>query len=44
MGQAREAKIIKYLGLAEDKLDFDYYLGETFALGNVDMKKIKCLK
>lgn len=43
-GQVREAKIIRYLGLADDKIDFDYYLGETFALGNVDLKKIKCLK
>ena len=43
-GQVREAKIIRYLGLADGKIDFDYYLGETFALGNVDLKKIKCLK
>lgn len=43
-GQVREAKIIRYLGLADDKIDFNYYLGEVFALGNVDLKKIKCLK
>ena len=43
-GQVREAKIIKYLGLADDKIDFDYYLGEAFALGNVDLTKINCLK
>lgn len=43
-GQERESKIIRYLGLADDKIDFDYYLGETFTLGNVDLKKIKCLK
>ena len=27
-----------------DKIDFDYYFGETFAIGNVDLTKIKCLK
>ena len=43
-GQVREAKIIKYLGLADDKIDFDYYFGETFAIGNVELTKIKCLK
>ena len=43
-GQQREAKIIKYLGLADDTIDFDYYLGETFSLGNVDLSKINCLK
>ena len=43
-GQEREAKIISYLGLADEKIDFDYYFGETFAIGNVDLKKIKCLK
>lgn len=43
-GQEREANVIKYLGLAEDNIDFDYYFGETFALGNVDLSKITCLK
>lgn len=43
-GQVREAKIIKYLGLADDDIDFDYYLGETFSLGNVDLSKINILK
>ena len=43
-GQEREAKIISYLGLADEKIDFDYYFGETFAIGNVDLTKIKCLK
>lgn len=43
-GQVREAKIIKYLGLTDDKVDFNYYLGESFSLGNVDLSKINCLK
>ena len=43
-GQEREANVIKYLGLAEDKIDFDYYFGERFALGKVDLTKIKCLR
>ena len=43
-GQVREAKLIRYLGLTDDNIDFDYYLGETFALGNVDLSKITCLK
>ncbi len=43
-GQVREAKIIKYLGLADDNIDLNYYLGETFVLGNVDLTKINCLK
>ena len=43
-GQVREAKIIKYLGLADDNIDFNYYLGETFALDNVDLTKINCLR
>ena len=43
-GQVREAKLIRYLGLTDDNIDFDYYLGEAFSLGNVDLKKIKCLK
>lgn len=43
-GQQREAKIIKYLGLTDDEFDFEYYLGETFSLGNVELSKINCLK
>ena len=43
-GQEREAKVIKYLGLAEDKIDYKYYFGEMFAIGNVDLERIKCLK
>lgn len=43
-GQARESKLIKYLNLSDDNVDFDYYLGETFSLCNVDLSKIDCLK
>lgn len=43
-GQQRESKIIKYLGLTHDVLDLDYYFGETFALGYVDLSKINCLR
>ena len=42
-GQEREKNVIKYLGLADEKIDFNYFFGETFALGNVDLKKIKYL-
>lgn len=42
-GQIREVKIIQYLGLVKTEIDFNYYLGETFALGNVDLSKINCL-
>ena len=44
-GEIREVKLIKYLGLAdEEDVDFEYYLGEGFSLGDVDLSKIKCLK
>lgn len=43
-GHVREAEIIKYLGLVKGDINFDYFLGEKFTLGNVDLKKIKCLK
>ena len=43
-GQVREAKIIKYLGLVDNKIDFDYYFGESFALGNVDLTKLMHLR
>ena len=42
-GRTREAQIINYLGLADDNVDFDYYLGETFALGEVDLSRINCI-
>lgn len=43
-GQEREAKVIKYLGLAEDKIDYKYYFSEMFTIGNVYLERIKCLK
>lgn len=42
-GHTREAKIIKYLNLTDNDIDFDYYLGETFSLCNVDFSKISCI-
>ena len=43
-GQVREAKIIKYLNLSSDEVDFNYYFSEKFSIGNVDLSKIECLK
>ncbi len=43
-GHTREAQIIKYLNLTEDAMDYDYYLGEAYSLGNVDLQQIHCLK
>ena len=42
-GEAREVKLIKYLGLTDETIDYDYYLGETFTLGIIDIRKINCL-
>lgn len=42
-GQFRDVSIIKYLNLTTNDVDFEYYLGETFSIGNVDLSKIKCL-
>lgn len=42
-GQVREAQIIKYLNLSSDEIDFDYYLGEDFSLGYVDLSRIHCI-
>lgn len=42
-GQLREAQIIKYLNLTSDEIDFDYYFGEDFSLGHVDLSEIQCL-
>ena len=39
-GREREAKVIQYLNLSDDEVDFDYYLGETFSLGDVDLSKL----
>lgn len=43
-GHEREGKVIKYLNLSNSTINFDYYLGENFALGHVDLAKIECLK
>ena len=43
-GHEREGKVIKYLNLSDADIDFDYYFGETFALGDVDISKIECTK
>lgn len=42
-GRARESQVIQYLNLTEDEVDKEYYLGETFSLGNVELEKISCL-
>lgn len=42
-GQVRESHVITYLNLTDQRIDFDYYLGERFSLGNVDLSKIRCL-
>lgn len=42
-GQTKETQIISYLGLDDGNVDFDYYLGETFALGEVDLSRINCI-
>lgn len=42
-GHTREAQMIRFLNLAEDKIDFDYYFGELYSLGNVRLEKIQCL-
>ena len=43
-GQVRDATIIRYLNLTGGEVDFDYYLGETFSIGDVDFSKINCLQ
>lgn len=43
-GHSREAQIITFLNLVDDKIDFNYYFGEDFSLGTVDLSKIKCLQ
>ncbi len=42
-GQVREAKIINYLNLTDKEIDFEYFLGETFSLCDIDLSKIACL-
>lgn len=43
-GQVREAKIIRYLNIADDEMDYEYYFGESFSLGSVDLTQIECLQ
>lgn len=43
-GSVRYGNIITYLNVADDCVDYDYYFGESFALGNIDLSKIKCLQ
>lgn len=42
-GQTRETQIIRYLNLTNSEVDFDYYLGEAFSLGTVDLEQINCM-
>lgn len=42
-GQIREAQIIRYLNLLEDEIDYKHYFSDTYALGKVNLAKIKCL-
>lgn len=42
-GAVRETQIISYLGLTDGAIDFDYYFGETFVLGEVDISQINCI-
>lgn len=42
-GQVRDATIIQYLNLTTNDVDYEYYLGETFSIGNVGLSKIRCL-
>ena len=39
-GQAREYRLISYLNLTEDTVDFDYYFGESFSLGYIDLSRL----
>lgn len=43
-GQSRESQVIRYLGLTNEEIDYEYYFGDTFAIGDVDLAKIKCLQ
>ena len=43
-GAQQYGNIIAYLNLTDDHIDYDYYFGETFSLGDVDISKIGCLK
>lgn len=43
-GRSRESQVIRYLGLTNEEIDYEYYFGDTFAIGDVDLAKIKCLQ
>ena len=43
-GSERESKVIKYLNLTDNEVDFEYFLSEYFSLGDVDLSRIKCLQ
>ena len=43
-GQQRDYSIIKYLNLIDNEVDFNYYLGESFSLGEFDLSNINCLR
>ena len=42
-GRSRESHVINYLNLTDKSIDRDYYFGEYFSLGEVDLSKIMCL-
>ena len=39
-GQMQYGNIISYLGLYDNEVELDYFLGETFTLGNADFSSI----
>ena len=43
-GSQQYGNLIAYLNLASDHIDYDYYFGDAFALGSVNLSKIKCLQ
>ena len=43
-GEVREARIVRYLNLSDGTVDFEYYFGDAFSIGDVDLEKIMCLK
>lgn len=43
-GGSQYGDIIGYLKLTDDSVDYDYYFGEKFSLGEVDVSKIRCIQ
>lgn len=39
----RDASIIRYLGLTNEDIDYNYYFSENFSIGNIDLSKIQCI-